>query len=93
MSGRPLTEEEKAALVAVYDACGGDIHAHQPIQRIRGKFIKELRPHAKRIVEKLATRPERLIQKHTNREKTYSITLAGIQKLEDLGMISRRRGP
>ena len=91
MTERPLKPEEIAAIMAAYDACGGDIHAHQPVERIRRKFRKELRQYAKKCLEKAARHPERYIQKHTNKNVTYSITLAGIRLLEDMNIIPRKR--
>jgi len=91
MSSRPLKPEEIAAITAVYYACKGDTHAHQPIPLIRNKFAKSLRPYAKEILEKAARRPEQYIQKRKNKDVTYSITLNGIKLLEDMNIIPRRR--
>lgn len=91
MSSKPLRPEEIAAIVAVYYACGGDIHAHQSVPHIRNKFDKYFRPFAKRILEKVARRPERYIQRHRNKNLTYSITLNGIKLLEDMNIVHRRR--
>ena len=91
MSARPLKPGEITAIVALYYACGGDIHAHQPIERIKAKFTKDVRQYAKRLLEKTARHPERYVQKHTNKNVTYSITLAGIRLLEDMNIIPRKR--
>jgi len=91
MSAKPLKSEEIAAIAAVYYACGGSIKAHQPLQFIRNKFEKSFRPYAKEILEKVVRRPEQYVQKHKNREVTYSITLNGIKLLEDMNIIPRKR--
>jgi len=90
MSSKPLKPEEIAAIIAVYYACHGDIHAHQPEELIRNKFTKTLRSYAKKILEETAKRPELFIQKHKNKNVTYSITLNGIKLLEDMNIIPRR---
>jgi len=91
MTTKPLRQEEIAAILAIYYACNGSIRAHQPIERIKVKFVKALRPEAKKILEQTAKRPERYILKHKNKTETYAITLNGIKLLEDLGIIPRKR--
>jgi len=91
MSAKPLKQAEIATVMAVYHACKGDIHAHQPVQLIRKKFVKDLRDAAKRLLEETARRPERYILKHKNKDTTYSITLNGIRVLEDMNLIPRMR--
>ena len=82
-----LKPEEIATIYAVYQACDGSTQAHPPIHRIRAKFIKELKENATKWVERVARKPERYIQKHTNGEKTYSITMNGIRLLKELNLI------
>jgi len=91
MSSKPLKPEEIATILAVYDACAGSTHAHQPIERIRNKFAKGLRPYAKELLEKVTRRPEVYIQRQKNKNVTYSIALNGIILLEDMNIIPRRR--
>jgi len=86
-----LSEEEIAALLACYYACDGSTKAHQPLELIRKKFSQPFRDEAKRALEKLARRPERYIVPHRGRTTSYSITMAGIRKLEELGLIPSRR--
>jgi len=52
---------------------------------------EHIKDAAKRALEKLARRPERYILPHRGRTTSYSITIAGIRKLEELGLIPSRR--
>ena len=91
VSEKLLSADEIAALLACYYACDGSTKAHQPLELIRKKFSPPFRDEAKRALEKLARRPERYILPHRGRTTSYSITIAGIRKLEELGLIPSRR--
>ncbi len=88
-NAKPLTNEEIAVLVALWEACGGSIHAHVPEQAVLSHFPSHFRGLARRTLRKLVRRPERYILRHKNRETSYSITVIGIKKLKELGIISQ----
>ena len=88
-SEKPLTKGEIAVLVALWEACNGSIHAHVPEQAVISRFKPHFRGLARKTLRKLARRPERYVLRHKNRETSYSITMMGIRKLRELGIITR----
>ena len=82
-----LKRDHVAGLVAVYDACGGSIYAHMPLPMIRRRFVEPYRNEAKRIVEDLVRKG--YVTLHKGRNISYSITKAGVEKLRELGIITR----
>jgi len=43
-NAKPLTNEEIAVLVALWEACGGSIHAHVPEQAVLSHFPSHFIP-------------------------------------------------
>lgn len=87
MSEKPLKDEEIAGLMAVFYSCNGSPSVHVPLEYIRKKLRPPYRDEAKRVVEKLASRPERFVLSHKGRTTSYSITIAGIEALKKLKLI------
>jgi len=60
-------------LLVIYEACGGSIYAHQPLELIRRKFSKPFKPYCKGIVEDLVRHPDGLVSRHSGRGRSYGI--------------------
>jgi len=88
MSEKPLTQEQIAVLLALYEATKGSIHAHVPKRAVQAHFRKDLRGFAGEALDELIRHPSRYAIKHpTKGEMTYSITLEGIKKLKEMKLI------
>ena len=74
-----------AGLIALYRTCGAS-KAHYPIELLRKKFRKPYRQFTKSIIKKMYRRGFVSIKKGV-RGKAYGITKAGIEKLNELGLL------
>jgi len=81
MTGDTLPEIV-AGLLALYYACDGSTRAHVPVQGFRAKLSKPYKQFARAILKKL--RKAGYIHVHKGREESYSINMAGIDKLREL---------
>jgi hypothetical protein len=83
-----LTEREVAALFALYHAASGSIHSHIPQQAILARFRKDYRGYVADGLADLVRHPEKYAMKHPTRgEMTYQITMAGVNKLQELRLL------
>ncbi len=87
MSRPSLKPEAVAGLLAIYEACGGSIYTHQPLELIRKKFAKPSKPFCKGIFEDLVRHPDGFVSRHSGRDKSYGITMNGISVLRGLGLV------
>ena len=88
MPAKPLTNGEIATLYALYLATDGSTKAHPPEQAIKAKIRKEFKNMLKGFLKDLCKHPERYAVKHPTRgDMTYQITLEGINKLKELGLV------
>ena len=73
-------QEIVAGLHALFDATGGSIKAHVPLERIRKKFQSHYKCMAKSIVENLVRKGYAYRKK--DRSTSYGITKTGIYYLK-----------
>ena len=84
---RPLAQDEKALLVALFEETDGGLHGRCSEGRLIRHFPTHFRGFAKKAFRRLARHPERYVTRHPGREMTYSLTKSGIHKLRELGLI------
>ena len=84
---RALTQDEIALLVALYEETDGGLSGRCSVGRIIRHFPRHFRGFAKKALKKLARHPEKYITRKPGRETTYSLTINGINKLRELGII------
>lgn len=87
MENKELDPEHIAVLIAIYDACGGSIRGHVPIQAIRSKLTVPYKQLCKDVLKNLKKHPDVLIHEHVGRDHSYGITMNGIHFLRKKGIL------